>query len=206
MDQFVKIKNVGTEVWDDNQKGNPYTIQPGSEFVVPWGTMCVWLGDPEARDAGKNPVRQEEVTRITLRYGCQSGLAGDNRANWEDAIPKLEAYTLDGERLITVCDDPVGTAQPAAAPLLTPGETAQKIAALEQMIANLNEGNAPTAAAVAQSDPAFIPTAPGASKNPIPAALDAQGVPTSNPNPLEVVTSTTGLPPADAPRKSGSPK
>lgn len=181
MATYAKVRNVGDTIWDDGQPGNPYTIRPGEELIVPWGMMCVWLGDPEARDSQKVPARQEEYTRLATRYGVGSGLQGDKRGTFDECRPKLVASTIDGEPLATVCDDKDGLDMVMAAPLLSPGDTAAKIAALEQALAALT-ATLPTAEQMAQSSPAFIPSAPGPSTDALIPEPD-----------------TSGLPPADAP-------
>ena len=181
-EQYAKIRNVGDTIWDYGQPGNPYTIHPGEELIVPWGTMCVWLGDPDARDSPKEPVRQNEFTRLSTQYGVGSGLQGDKRGTFDECKPKLEARTVAGDRLVTVCDDKDGLEMAAAAPLLSPIDTASKIAALEQALAALI-ATQPTPEAIAQSSPAFMPSAPTAP------AVDV----------VVPVADTTSLPPADVP-------
>ena len=104
-DQYVKIENLGDTDWNDGQPGHPYTIPAGLEIIVPWHIMCMWLGDPEARDNGRDAARQEERSRLHLRYGVTSGVEGDDRPGWEDAMPKLIAKRINGEQLATVADD-----------------------------------------------------------------------------------------------------
>jgi hypothetical protein len=155
--QFVKIENVGTEVWNDKQPGHPYTIAPGVELVVPWNVMCMWLGDPHARDSGRNPERGEEVTRLHLRYGVTSDMEGDNRPSWSDAMPKLVVKDLTGVQIATVADDPTGELTPAAAPLLTPEDTASRIAFFEAELLALKAGQPATPQAIAQTEnPAVV--------------------------------------------------
>ena len=174
-DQYVKIENIGDTDWNDGQPGHPYTIPAGLEIIVPWHIMCMWLGDPEARDNGRDAARQEERSRLHLRYGVTSGVEGDDRPGWEDAMPKLIAKRINGEQLATVADDPTGLLTSAAAPILTEQDTASKIAELERLLNEL-KGHTPTPAAVAQSE--------------LPAPTSTEPTPT-----------TTGQPPADTPTR-----
>jgi hypothetical protein len=174
-DQYVKIENIGDTDWNDGQPGHPYTIPAGLEIIVPWHIMCMWLGDPEARDNGRDAARQEERSRLHLRYGVTSGVEGDDRSSWEEAMPKLVAKRINGEQLATVADDPTGLLTSAAAPILTEQDTSTKIAELERLLNEL-KGHTPTPAAVAQSE--------------LPPAT------TNDPTP-----NTTGQPPADTPTR-----
>lgn len=174
-DQYVKIENIGDTDWNDGQLGHPYTIPAGLEIIVPWHIMCMWLGDPEARDNGRDAARQEERSRLHLRYGVTSGVEGDDRPGWEDAMPKLIAKRINGEQLATVADDPTGLLTSAAAPILTEQDTSTKIAELERLLNEL-KGHTPTPAAVAQSE-----LAPATTAEPTP--------------------NTTGQPPADTPTR-----
>lgn len=152
MSQYARIRNVGTETWNDGQPGHPYSIPPGGEVMVPWDIMCVWLGDPNARDSAKEPERANEISRLHIRYGVNSAVAGDDRPGWADAMPKLEAFDVDGTPLATVAAHPEGATAPAATPILSPAEASTRIAWLQEELAKLSGGHTPTPAAVEQSE------------------------------------------------------
>ena len=135
--QYAKIENVGDVEWNDGQPGHPYTIPPREEIIVAWAQLALGLGAPEMRDSPRDPARQQERQRLHLRYGVTSGVEGDVRPGWAEAMPKLVAKTLAGEQLATVADDPDGQLLPSAAPVLSDEDTATRIAELEAAITQL---------------------------------------------------------------------
>jgi hypothetical protein len=159
-EDYVIVKNHGDTVWNDGQLLHPYAIPPGGEKVVPWNVMCVWLGDPDARDSIKNPQRQEEKSRLHLYYGVTSGAPNDKRPTWADAMPRLTVHNMaTGEEIATVASDPDGLSA-AAAPVLELDDTTTQIQLLKQRLEELERSAAPTAAAIAQSDDPVALTTP----------------------------------------------
>lgn len=103
--EVVRIRNVGKEDFVDMYGNQPYRIRAGSESIVPFDAMALWLGHPAANNVDpRNRVRVSEYARLRTRYG-----AYDNPDLWEQNKPKLECFTIDtGEPIITVVDDPDG--------------------------------------------------------------------------------------------------
>lgn len=103
--QVVRVRNVGHEDFTSKYANVPYTIRAGQETIVPFLAMCLWLGHPDAVDIDKRrQYRLEEFQRLQARYGTY-----DDIDAWEVGKPKLEAYSVDGVRLITVVDDHEGS-------------------------------------------------------------------------------------------------
>lgn len=106
---MVRVRNIGdTDVIFKWNKAR-YRIPPGADIPVPWPAMVRHMGDPRTIDLpnSNNPrdkQRTYEFQRLANKYGVYS-----KHQRWNERIPKLEAYTLDGERIITVLDDPFGT-------------------------------------------------------------------------------------------------
>lgn len=99
--QVVRVRNVGDEDFTAKYANVPYTVPAGQETIVPFLAMCLWLGHPDAVDIDKKrQYRLEEFQRLTARYGTYDDLQA-----WEEQKPKLEAYSIDGNRLVTVVDD-----------------------------------------------------------------------------------------------------
>lgn len=103
--QVVRIKNVGDQDFNSMYANVPYSIPAGQEVIVPFLAMCLWLGHPDAVDIdSKRKYRLEEFQRLQARYGTYDDLEA-----WLVDKPKLEAYSIDGRRLVTVVDDYEGS-------------------------------------------------------------------------------------------------
>lgn len=101
--QVVRIVNPTDEDVDWRWDGVRYPIRAGGEQIVPWGAMCVYLGNPNSRDIdSKNRNRTRELARLRVKYG-----AYEKEEAWERNRPHLEAWMIDGsDRITTVIDDP----------------------------------------------------------------------------------------------------
>lgn len=101
---IVRVKNVGEERWTDKFNNQRFVIDPGRDAVVPFAAVCLWLGNPDSRNKpGGQQHRRLEYNRLVIRYG-----GADNPELWERAVPKLEVYDFDNNRIMTVVDDPEG--------------------------------------------------------------------------------------------------
>lgn len=131
MATIVRIKNPTRSTFTAKYDGEAYTVPAGSESIVPIGAMITWAGDPSLRNHNaRQKFRSEEVTRLHTKYG-----AYENEKLWERNKPKVEFYTMDGERIWTVVDDPDGE---KASSNLTDEQTnitqTAKIAAMEKQM------------------------------------------------------------------------
>lgn len=98
MEQLVKIKNTGDT--DFRQMYGPkdlVEIPAGDEIIVPYSYLVAFMGDPNVRNGDRWREREELYDLFVLMYGGK------------DTIPKLEAYDLNDNRIITVLDDPAGS-------------------------------------------------------------------------------------------------
>lgn len=103
--QVVRIRNAGTTDFNGQYANVPYSILAGQEVIVPFLAMCLWLGHPDAVDIdSKRKYRLEEFQRLQARYGTYDDLEA-----WYAGKPELEAYSIDGKRLVTVVDDHEGS-------------------------------------------------------------------------------------------------
>lgn len=127
--QVVRIKNVGTEDFSAQYANVPYSIPAGQEVIVPFLAMCLWLGHPDAVDIdSKRKYRLEEFQRLQARYGTYDDLEA-----WLSGKPQLEAYSIDGRRLVTVVDDYEGSH------LKVQTSTVQEKAVMNQAMAAMQE-------------------------------------------------------------------
>lgn len=158
----LRLVNTSDREWSDSFASQKYRVPAQSEGLAPIDAVRLWFGDPELRDVGDDNARDREYKRLRQRYGA--GMGTDD-AEWEAQKPRMEVYTLDGERVTTVIDDPTG-ASLADAPI-----ERDQYEALRGMVANQekelaemrrilkDEGNALDAGDdVAEDEPRQVPT------------------------------------------------
>ncbi len=101
----VRLRNTGNDPWKAMYASQIYKMLPGQECIAPFIAACNWFGHPDAMD-GLNPrerFRTDEVARLRVYYGVY-----DDAEKWETNMPKVQVYDLDGNRILTVLDDPEG--------------------------------------------------------------------------------------------------
>ncbi len=104
MEQYVRIKNTDPdEPFIGKYDGEYITIPTESERILPWDVMVVWMGDPTVENTDRYQERREVYNRL-----CMMHHAATLTGNDPELLPPLEAYTDDGERIVTVLDDPEG--------------------------------------------------------------------------------------------------
>lgn len=131
----VRVTNDGTAKFVAKYANNRYSIEPGSAAIVPYYAAVLWFGDPRATNIGDKRITQfraHEVDRLSAKYGLVGApfysdedtvtvnVDGEKiELRYVDArhpnLPRCTVETVDGERLVTVIDDPAGdhlTAQP----------------------------------------------------------------------------------------------
>lgn len=102
--QVVRLVNVGDTAFIGQYANVTYEIQPGQSIFAPFLAMCLWLGHPDAVDIdAQRKYRHDEFMRLNARYGAYDSLDA-----WEEMKPQVEAYDVEGKRLITVVDDYLG--------------------------------------------------------------------------------------------------
>lgn len=102
----VRVTNTGDTPFIDKFDGQKFRVEPHSDTLVPFDAICLWMGNPGARDIdAKRRDRTDEFGRLRVRYGVY-----EHEHLWETARPHLEVTTLEGERILTVAEDPEGRA------------------------------------------------------------------------------------------------
>jgi hypothetical protein len=102
---IVRVVNVGDRPFRDRYNRQWVDIPVGGEQFVPFEAVCLWFGNPDVMDKGP---RQRDRTDTYQRLRARLGVY-ENEALWESRKPKVECYTINGDRIITVMDDPYGT-------------------------------------------------------------------------------------------------
>lgn len=82
-------------------------LQPNQSKILPTDYVNVYFGNPAARDVGKDKARSETFKRCRVMWGYYAGM--EPESVWEATKPQFEVRTLDGERVWTVIEDPLGT-------------------------------------------------------------------------------------------------
>lgn len=173
--EMVRLVNKGTEPFTDIYDNVRYTIAAGSEGFAPWEAMILWFGDPRARDADdRHKDRTDEYERLRQKYGVYH-----EDGKFAEVVPHIEVYSLDGQRITTVAEDPEGVPSNISIPATptNPAETVAKLAAMEKRLNELTaaigtlpeeQANQVVAVANGDLDPADIaaedaaPTRPAA--------------------------------------------
>lgn len=101
--ELVRITNDDDVPFIGMFNGQRYIIKPRSETVVPFEAMCLWMGNPNSRDLdAKRRDRTSEYRRLRVKYGVYE------HNDREDQLPRLSAFNMEGEKIVTVLDDPEG--------------------------------------------------------------------------------------------------
>lgn len=161
--EVVRLHNDGETAFNDRYGGQRYIINPGQDAIVPWEAMSLWLGNPDFVDIDKKQrFRTDEYHRLRVRYGAHDdatrGITADQM--WENHKPAISVYKLDGEQVITVVDDPLGshltpqTQTVAENQLLRTRmeEMAAQMAAMQAQMDTLDRQEAATTASDARAD------------------------------------------------------
>lgn len=102
--KIVRVRNMGSTPFKFKFDNEPYVVAPSSESLVPYGAMVLVAGNPDARNLNsRQRNRLLEFTRLRTKYG-----AYEDDGKWEKNRPAIEFYTMDGDRIWTVLDDPDG--------------------------------------------------------------------------------------------------
>ncbi len=138
--ESVRLVNPGPNAFRNRFEGRWYEIPVGTEVVLDERMMWQWLGRPYLVDKPDDKARTEEYLRLRALYGSDYPEIRDGQVvknaeqRWDELKPSLEAFKLDGTRLITVVDDPEGAQ-------ITPAEQATKAeqANIDSTIAEMRE-------------------------------------------------------------------
>lgn len=102
--EVVRIRNVGDKAFSDSYAAIRYTIPPGQERIVPDEAMKLWMGDAELVDLDeRRRPRTEEFQRLCVMYGVY-----ENQDLFDSVRPRIEAFDIDGKRITTLFEDPLG--------------------------------------------------------------------------------------------------
>lgn len=151
-DDYVRIDLKAGDEWELMHNSRVFRAIPGKQVFVPFAAICLWFGDPRASEeirpvldghGGRSyvPDRLTEVRRLRMRYGIKHS---DERGFNPDAktgahAPDIQVFTLDGDRIYTVLDDPRGNraARLESTSQSTQASMAQQIAMMKRQIANM---------------------------------------------------------------------
>ena len=129
--ELARVLNKHSKPFKAKYDNQTYLIKPNSETIVPLDAVCLWMGNPSSVDYDeKRRDRSDEYRRLRAKYGVYEH---DDRM--EENLPRLEAYTLDGERIWTVLEDPEGEHAGSVTPPRTDDDAvAAQILSMQQQI------------------------------------------------------------------------
>ncbi len=118
--ELAKVINTGNKpITLRHDIHGDVTIQPRKERIVSIDHITVNLGNPGARNEGKNRVRDADYAALKTRWGFYEGIFPSDA--WENQTvdptsgdligpfkPQVEVYDLEDERIYTILDDPTG--------------------------------------------------------------------------------------------------
>lgn len=118
---LLVIRNVGDKpITLRHRNIGDVDIEPGQQRTLPAAFALVNLGDPTKRDTQRMKERTGEVKRVRRKWGFNRGFV--TNAAWFGVghsvrdnspagpfCPPIEVYSLEGERLWFIHDDPDGT-------------------------------------------------------------------------------------------------
>lgn len=132
---YVTIRNAGDTPVVYLYENQRHVLEPGTERVVPWGHMDKLMGNPFLTNATRARDRAMECARLHILYGTY-GQDTERSPDW----PKLEAYDPDGERIITILDDPTGENAPVQpSDTLDPGALRAQLATTQRRLQQLEQ-------------------------------------------------------------------
>lgn len=147
---IIKFVNVGdTPVKLKHAGLGPVVLQPGADAILPIEYATLNVGHPNARDEGKNRWREQAFNHLRTRWGFYPGLMPES--DWDEMKPKIELYTLDGQRLYSVIDDPEGV---KGTPAELAGEVPVGEAFLQAQVATMQQQIEQLTALIAQQQQA----------------------------------------------------
>lgn len=106
--ELVNVKNLDPDkplVLKHDEQGD-ITIPAGGERVVPLDHASIAFGHPATKNDGRDDARDRMYAATRTYWGFYPGI--DTEDDWEDIGPHFEVYSLDGERIFMVLDDPTG--------------------------------------------------------------------------------------------------
>lgn len=129
-----------------------YKLEPGKDVFIPAACAYTWFGDPRSTNIYQSittpegtvyfvPDRASEVRRLRIKYG--GGFDGDEQSfDGVPALPNVEVYDTDGNRVTTVLDDPTGdSVTPALITTSDETDLRKTVAQQQRLIAALMEAN-----------------------------------------------------------------
>lgn len=140
-DDIVKVVNREDYAFNVKWNSRSYRLHPGREVFIPASCAFLWFGDPRASSVYQSIAdpdgtrmfvndRATEVRRLRIKWGA--GMEGDEASFDGVAVPTVEVWTAEGERITTVLDDPDGRNVISASPSIQDDEGLRALVAKQQ--------------------------------------------------------------------------
>lgn len=140
-DDIVKVVNQEDYAITVKWNSRKYNLEPGREVFIPAACAFSWFGDPRASGVYQSIAdpdgtrmfvndRLTEVRRLRIKWGAP--IEGDERTFDGVPVPNVEVWTAEGERIVTVIDDPEGRNVISASPSVSDDESLRQLVASQQ--------------------------------------------------------------------------
>jgi len=147
---IVLARNVGDETYTIRHNKRKFDIIPGGELHLPWDALASFLGDPRVMDVGRNKFRRVLYDQMRAVNNFQLGFDTETRKqatekqlrtgiethSWEERRPPIEVYTIEGQRIYMLIDDPTGEEENPWGRMRAP-EDSSNTSLLEAQVARL---------------------------------------------------------------------
>lgn len=153
--EIVVLRNPSDTDYVDSHADRTYRVPAQNQITVTSGPLHEWLGDPDMRLVGNEEFLKNEVRRLRARYG-----AYENDEVWDRQKPPLEAWTVDGERIYTLVDNPHGNEIAEIEYGSDTDATASRIAILEQELASMRAAMASSSTLASSAPEPQVPVPP----------------------------------------------
>ena len=114
-DEMIRVHNFGGEDYNGRWNSKRYVVRTGKDGFIPFSLAKKDFGDPRSQtqkirlQIDQNvveyvPSRIDELHRLALNYGIHQN--PDDYAQIKSRMPRVALYTIDGEEIPFIVDDP----------------------------------------------------------------------------------------------------
>lgn len=178
--QVVVLRNTSSSPYTIRHLRRVWTIPPHGELHAPWDAAQSFLGDPRAIDVGRNKFRRILYDQVRALNNFYLGFdteteaeakdatlrTGRPHSSWEAKRPPIEVYSVEGQRIYMLIDDPSGTIPNPWGALNTAVDTSNSDV-LRAEVARLSEQMANLTRLLAERQPADLPADLAAESTPL---------------------------------------
>lgn len=141
----VRVLNHGDREFVGGYDQQRYVVPAGGQSIVPRDAAQHWTGRWHTFDREHHKERTVEYERLMVLYGIFADETTSIEEKMETNIPKLEVTDLDGNKIVTVLEDPHNDfARPADTTQVEKDLLEQQIAKMQRELSSLTSALAMT--------------------------------------------------------------